>query len=186
MISRFPYKQLLLLFFLSSSIAGCSTVKGLFGDDEDEEPTITEDRTASQLYQKANGEMQSNRFADAIESYSILESRYPFGRYAQQAQLELAYLYYRQSNMDGVISSADRFIKLKTKTIRRGKIHAAVRLLKLVSILESDNDGFDNCHRRIKAFYVKKLELNTDEFYMICLKFIRDIYKTNTLEQKYI
>ena len=99
---------LLILF----AISGCSTVKGLFGDDEEEEPTISEDISARQLYQKANGEMLSNRHEDAIKSYSLLESRYPFGRYAQQAQLELAFLYYRQSNMDAAIKSADRFIKL--------------------------------------------------------------------------
>ena len=92
--------------------SGCSTVKGLFGDDEDEEPTISEDISARQLYTKANGEMQSNRFSDAIDSYTLLESRYPFGLYAQQAQLELIFLYYRQSNMDAAISNADRFIKL--------------------------------------------------------------------------
>ena len=111
MSKQFSLKHLF-LFLCLITISGCSTVKGLFGDDEDEEPTITEDISAQQLYQKANGEMQSNRFADAIESYTLLESRYPFGRYAQQAQLELAFLYYRQNNMDSAISSADRFIKL--------------------------------------------------------------------------
>lgn len=105
------YKILLLLICLLS-ISACSTIKGIFGDDEDEEPSISEDISARQLYQKANGEMRGNRFADAIESYTLLESRYPFGRYAQQAQLELAFLYYRQSNMDSAISSADRFIRL--------------------------------------------------------------------------
>lgn len=99
---------LLILF----SISGCSTVKGLFGDDDDEEPTISEDISARQLYEKANGEMISNRHQDAVESYALLESRYPFGRYAQQAQLELAFLYYRQNNMEAAIASADRFIKL--------------------------------------------------------------------------
>ena len=94
------------------SLSGCSTVKGLFGGDEDEEPTISEDISARQLYEKANGEMRANRHQDAIESYTLLESRYPFGRYAQHAQLELAFLYYRQSNMEAAISSADRFIKL--------------------------------------------------------------------------
>ncbi len=100
---------LLLCLYL---FTGCSTIKGLFGDDDEEDPTISEDISARQLYEKANGEMQGNRFADAIESYTLLESRYPFGRYAQQAQLELAFLYYRQSNMESAISSADRFIKL--------------------------------------------------------------------------
>ena len=94
------------------SLSGCSTVKGFFGDDEDEEPTISEDISARQLYEKANGEMLSNRHQEAVASYALLESRYPFGRYAQQAQLELAFLYYRQSNMDAAIASADRFIKL--------------------------------------------------------------------------
>lgn len=110
MYSKFPYQYLLIIICLLT-FSGCSTLKGLFGDD-DEEPTISEDISARQLYQKANGEMLGNRFADAIESYTLLESRYPFGRYAQQAQLELAFLYYRQSNMESAISSADRFIRL--------------------------------------------------------------------------
>ena len=93
-------------------LSGCSTVKGWFGGDDEEEPKISEDISAQQLYQKAHGEMIGNRFEDAIESYNLLESRYPFGRYAQQAQLELAYLYYRQSNIDAAVGSADRFIKL--------------------------------------------------------------------------
>lgn len=84
----------------------------MFGDEEDEDVEITEDVSAAQLYRKANGEMQGNRFADAVESYTLLESRYPFGRYAQQAQLELAFLYYRQNETDKAIQSADRFIKL--------------------------------------------------------------------------
>lgn len=107
-----PLYRILLLLLLLLTLSACSTIKGLFGDDEDEDPTIAEDRSARQLYQKANGEMRANRLLDAIESYSLLESRYPFGRYAQQAQLELAFLYYRRSNMDAAISSADRFIKL--------------------------------------------------------------------------
>ena len=97
----------LLLLLLS----GCSSLRGLWGDD-DPDPTISEDVSARQLYQKANSEMRGSRFSDALESYTLLESRYPFGHYAQQAQLELIFLYYRQSNMDDAIQSADRFIKL--------------------------------------------------------------------------
>ena len=68
---------------------GCSTVSGLFdGDDEDAE-IVSDDVPARILYQKANGEMASNRYADAIESYSLLESRYPFGMYVQKGQIEL-------------------------------------------------------------------------------------------------
>jgi len=105
------YKTLLILLLLLT-LSSCSTIKGLFGDDEDEDPSIAKDRTAQQLYQKANGEMRANRLADAVESYTLLESRYPFGRYAQQAQLELTFLHYRRSNMDDAVNSAERFIKL--------------------------------------------------------------------------
>lgn len=103
-------RHLLIILLSCSYLTACSTVSGLFGDDEDEE-TVSDDVPARMLYQKANGEMLSNRLADAIESYSLLESRYPFGIYAQQAQLELIYLYYRQSDMDSAIMSAERFIK---------------------------------------------------------------------------
>ncbi len=103
-------KNALIILLYCSYLTACSTVSGLFGDDEDEE-LVSDDVPARMLYQKANGEMLSNRYADAIESYSLLESRYPFGIYAQQAQLELIYLYYRQSDMDSAIMSAERFIK---------------------------------------------------------------------------
>ena len=103
-------KHALIILLYCSYLTACSTVSGLFGDDEDEE-VVSDDVPARMLYQKANGEMLSNRYADAIESYSLLESRYPFGIYAQQAQLELIYLYYRQSDMDSAIMSAERFIK---------------------------------------------------------------------------
>ena len=111
MINRLTFLILASLLCLVS--AGCSYIP-FIGDDEDDEkePEISEDISARQLYQKANGEMVGNRFEDAIESYNLLESRYPFGRYAQQAQLELAYLYYRQSNVDSAVASADRFIRL--------------------------------------------------------------------------
>ena len=102
---------LALLILLCLTFAGCSYIPW-FGDDEDKEPEISEDISAKQLYQRAYGEMVSNRFEEAIKSYNLLESRYPFGRYAQQAQLELAYLYYRQSNIDLAVASADRFIRL--------------------------------------------------------------------------
>lgn len=105
--------SLVYLILLSALLilSGCSTVRGWFGDD-DEEPGISEDVSARVLYEQANSAMVGNQFANAIEKYTLLESRYPFGRYAQQAQLELIFLYYRQGDMDSAISNADRFIRL--------------------------------------------------------------------------
>jgi outer membrane protein assembly factor BamD len=101
----------LLLLSLLLILPGCSTVKGWFGDD-DEDPEISEDLSARQLYRKANTQMKGNQFIEAIDSYTLLESRYPFGIYAQQAQLELMYLYYTRGDTESVISIAERFIRI--------------------------------------------------------------------------
>ena len=41
-----------------------------------------------------------------------LEARYPYGRFAQQAQIELAYVYWKSGEPGSALAAADRFIKL--------------------------------------------------------------------------
>ena len=106
--------SLVYLIFLSILLVlpGCSTVKGWFGDEDEEDLEISDDLSARQLYERAHTKMIGRQYIDAIESYTLLESRYPFGVYAQQAQLELIFLHFRQGDMDNAIKSADRFIRL--------------------------------------------------------------------------
>ena len=93
-------------------LTGCS-VFGLFGKDDDEkDPEITADETAAKLYSQAHRQLIGRDLTGAIEKFELLEARYPFGRYAQQAQLELAYAYYKQNNTDQALDSVNRFIKL--------------------------------------------------------------------------
>ncbi len=40
-----------------------------------------------------------------------MTTRYPFGRYTEQAQLELAYAYHKGGNPEAALSTADRFIR---------------------------------------------------------------------------
>ena len=51
-------------------------------------------------------------FQQAIDYFETLEARYPFGDLALQAQLDIAYAYYRYGEHSSAISAADRFIKL--------------------------------------------------------------------------
>ena len=104
--------KLLLATILCINLSACSRIKGFWGDDDDDKDEISDDISARQLYDKARGEMFGNRSLDAVTSYALLESRYPFGVYAQQAQLDLAYLYYNQMDMDIAVDMADRFIRL--------------------------------------------------------------------------
>jgi len=80
-----------------------------FGKDKpDEEDNSTE----QMLYRSAQGSLRSGNYKDAITKLETLESRFPFGRYAEQAQLELIYAHYMSFEPDAARSSADRFIRL--------------------------------------------------------------------------
>ena len=56
--------------------------------------------------------MSSHEFAKAIKYYEKLEARYPYGRYAQQAQLEIAYAYWKDNERASAIAATERFIKM--------------------------------------------------------------------------
>ena len=45
-------------------------------------------------------------------SLETLEKQFPFGKYAEQAQSELIFAYYKSSSFEAAISAADRFISL--------------------------------------------------------------------------
>ncbi len=73
------------------------------------EPTVQ--IPVADLYRQAKSNLDDGNFNDAIKLYASLQSRYPYGRYAQQSMLEMAYAYYRTNEPDPAIAAADRFIK---------------------------------------------------------------------------
>lgn len=77
-------------------------------------PTKDETRgwSVDKLYTEAKGELNSGNYKKAIGYYEKLESRFPYGRYAQQAQLEVAYAYFKEREKASAIAACDRFIKL--------------------------------------------------------------------------
>jgi outer membrane protein assembly factor BamD len=85
-------------------VAGC----GSFGDK------VTNQRnwTVEQFYKNAREEMDSGNYQGAIKLYEALEARYPFGRFTQQAQLDIAYSYYKDNETAQAVTAADRFMKL--------------------------------------------------------------------------
>ncbi|MDD5180229.1 MAG: outer membrane protein assembly factor BamD [Gallionellaceae bacterium] len=74
-------------------------------------PTTTSNKPVNELYADAMDEMKDEHYETAIKTFEQLQSRYPYGRYAQQAQLEIAYAYYKQKDADSALAAADRFIK---------------------------------------------------------------------------
>src|SRR5437588_528200 len=68
--------------------------------------------SAQRLYGEAKDAMASREWQKAIKYLEKLEARYPYGRYAQQAQLEVAYANWKDGERASAIATADRFIKL--------------------------------------------------------------------------
>ena len=89
---------------ITVSLSGC----GLLPEVQDE----TAGWSAQKLYSAAKDNLNEGDFEKAIKLYETLEARYPYGRYAQQAQLEIAYSYYKDNEPISAIAACDRFIKL--------------------------------------------------------------------------
>lgn len=67
---------------------------------------------AQRIYSEAKSAMVEGGYDRAIGLFEKLEARYPYGRYAQQAQLEIAYAYFKSNEPEQAIAAADRFIRL--------------------------------------------------------------------------
>lgn len=84
--------------------AGC----GLLPEEIDE----TIGWSAQRIHAEARDALNGGGYDRAITLLEKLEARYPYGRYAQQAQIEIAYAYYKSNQPELAIASADRFIRL--------------------------------------------------------------------------
>jgi outer membrane protein assembly factor BamD len=95
---------LLAMAAVATLLSGC----GLFDSKESDK---TANWTVQRLYQEAEDELNAGGYPNAIKYFQQIQTRFPFGRYAQQAQMELAYAQYREGEKDLALAAADRFIK---------------------------------------------------------------------------
>ena len=67
--------------------------------------------TADELYNLGMTAMDDNLYDQAIKKFEKLQANYPYGRYAQQALMEVAYANYKQGEPAPALSAVDRFTK---------------------------------------------------------------------------
>ncbi len=123
-------------------VSGCSWLP----DQVDE----TRDWSAARLYNEAKISASDGRYEEAIDYYEKLQARFPFGRYAQQAQLDLIYTYYRDEQPDVAIAAADRFIRANPRHpnvdyayYMKGVVNYNRDNSPLARVLPSDRDKVD-------------------------------------------
>ena len=92
-----------ILLALALGLAGC----GWLDTKKDQQ----KDWQAADWYKVAKEELEAGNWLAAVKLYGELESRFPFGRYAQQAQLDTAYAYYKEGDSAQSIAAIDRFMK---------------------------------------------------------------------------
>jgi len=96
--------RLLLLSTIIALAAGCASQK-----DVEVLPEET-------YYENARTAMDSGNFNEAEQNLDALETYYPFGRYAEQAQLDLIYARYQNLDLEGARAAADRFMRLNPQS----------------------------------------------------------------------
>ena len=82
-----------------------------FGDDEpveEESAGLTE----KDFYEKIQSSLNASNWNVAISNLQLLESQFPFGKYAEQGQLELIYAHYKSGDYESSIAASDRFVRL--------------------------------------------------------------------------
>ena len=92
----------LISLLLIAALSACA------GADKDE----TAGYSAKELYEEAQSDIDAAEFQSAVKHLESLEARYPFDPYAKQAQLEIAYAYYKFEELDQAISAVERFARL--------------------------------------------------------------------------
>lgn len=95
----------LIILIVIITASGCAGLR--------EDPT--RNWSASQLYSEAKAALNGGDYTTAVEYYEILEARFPFGRFAQQAQIEIPYAYYKAGETEAALAAVDRFVQLNPR-----------------------------------------------------------------------
>jgi len=99
--------RLLPLAILSLFLVACS------GDAVVEDPYAN--WSANDFYEESTIALKNGEFEAAITYLENLEARFPFSPYARQAQLDVAYAYYKFDEPESAIAAANRFIRINPR-----------------------------------------------------------------------
>lgn len=102
--------RLAALLLAATLLVGCASN----GNQEQEEEEVDEFAgvSESELYEEAREALESGSYTTAITQLEALDTRFPFGNRAEQAQLELIYAYYETDDWEATRAAASRFIRL--------------------------------------------------------------------------
>lgn len=95
--------RLVLTLFAAIAVSSCSSAP------DEQEVQLTD---ADAFYQRAQSQMAAGNFSTAVQALSQFATRYPFGPYTNQVQLDLIYLHYKMDDTERALATIDRFLSL--------------------------------------------------------------------------
>jgi len=87
---------------IALALSGCSS----FGEDEYDE---TAGWSVERLYQDGKSEMNASNWQTAAQRFTAVEARYPFGPFAQQSLINLAYVQWKDQEPEMALATISRF-----------------------------------------------------------------------------
>lgn len=100
-----PFNRLLTrslaLLLLATLVAGCAS------NPEEEELA----QLPQAMYADAKRSLDNGNYRGAIQKLERLQTRYPFGEFAQQGRLDLIYAYYQAGDKESALDAAEQFIR---------------------------------------------------------------------------
>lgn len=99
---------MLSLSVVAFGMTGCSSFPKKKNDLKDAGPQ----RSEQAYYEAAQKNLKRGQYSEANKSLEALDTYYPTSAYTEQAQLDLIYSRFKQDDFPGVVTAADRFIRL--------------------------------------------------------------------------
>ncbi len=100
----------MMLRTLAIGLIAASLLTGCAGSKKQEDIELQQ-QNAQELYDSAKTALRTGNYPSAIKKLEALDSRFPFGPYSQQAQMDLIYAYFKSNDADSALALADRFIR---------------------------------------------------------------------------
>lgn len=102
---------------VSAALAIALALTGCGSDSDSGNKDKVPDLSASALYSTAKSAMASSDFSKAKDYLEALDTRYPFGEYTDQVQLDLIYVYYKTRSTDLAAAAVERYQRINPTSI---------------------------------------------------------------------
>lgn len=110
-----PYIRLFAILTILISLTAC---KHWWKADDDDDDSPFQGMSAQQIYTEGKATLKKKQYSDAIKHFEALDTLYPFNDYAEQAQMDLVYAYFKKEDYPSTAATADRFIHLYPRSKR--------------------------------------------------------------------